>query len=173
MNDVLDCLLTRRSIKKYTTQPVEREKLEQIVQAGTYAANGSGIQSPIIIAVTAPAVRNELAQLNAAVIKAQTDPFYGAPVVLCVLADRSCSTRVNDGSLVIGNMLAAAHSLGLGSCWIHRAKEVFDTERGRELLAQWGLTGDYEGVGFCIIGYPDGQPPQAKARKDHYVTWVE
>ena len=97
MNDVLDCLLTRRSIKKYTTQPVEREKLEQIVQAGTYAANGSGIQSPIIIAVTAPAVRNELAQLNAAVMKAQTDPFYGAPVVLCVLADRSCSTRVNDG----------------------------------------------------------------------------
>ena len=173
MNDVLDCLFTRRSIKKYTAQPVEREKLAQIVRAGTYAANGRGLQSPIIIAVTAPAVRDELAQLNAAVMKVQTDPFYGAPVVLCVLADRSFPTHVNDGSLVIGNMLAAAHSLGLGSCWIHRAKEVFDTERGRELLAQWGIVGDYEGVGFCIIGCPDGQPPEAKVRKDHYVTWVE
>lgn len=173
MNEVLKCLLERRSVKKYQSTPIEREKIEQVLEAGTYAANGRGLQSPIIIAITEPGVRNELSRLNGHFLKSTSDPFYGAPVVLAVLADRTVPTWKNDGSLVIGNMLSAAYSLGLGSCWIHRAKEVFESERGQALLSEWGIEGDYEGVGFCILGYKEGESPKAKERKAGYVKWVE
>ena len=132
-----------------------------------------GAQSPIIVAVTDRQTRDRLAELNAAVMGGGSDPFYGAPAVLVVLADRSVPTYLYDGSLVMGNLMNAAHAVGLGSCWIHRAKEVFDSEEGKALLKEWGIEGDYEGIGNCIIGYPKGEAPQPKARKAGYVYHVD
>lgn len=111
--------------------------------------------------------------MNAAIMGTDTDPFYGAPVVLIVLADKSRPTYLYDGSLVMGNMMNAAHSLGLGSCWIHRAKEEFESEDGKELLKKWGVEGDYEGIGHCVIGYVEGDYPETKPRKEDYVYYVE
>ena len=145
-----------------------------MLEAGTYAPTGMGKQSPIIIAVTNKEVRDKISALNAKVMgAADRDPFYGAPVVFVVLADRSVPTYVYDGSLVMGNLMNAAHSVGLGSCWVHRAKEVFDTPEGKELLKEWGIDGDYEGIGNCIIGYPAQEAPSPKPRKTDYIHFVE
>ena len=130
-------------------------------------------QSPVIIAVTDQETRDKLSAMNAAIMGTDTDPFYGAPVVLIVLADKSRPTYLYDGSLVMGNMMNAAHSLGLGSCWIHRAKEEFESEEGKELLKKWGVEGDYEGIGHCVIGYVEGDYPETKPRKEDYVYYVE
>lgn len=130
-------------------------------------------QSPVIIAVTDQETRDKLSAMNAAIMGTDTDPFYGAPVVLIVLADKSRPTYLYDGSLVMGNMMNAAHSLGLGSCWIHRAKEEFESEDGKELLKKWGVEGDYEGIGHCVIGYVEGDYPETKPRKEDYVYYVE
>ena len=130
-------------------------------------------QSPGIIAVTDQETRDTLSAMNAAIMGTDTDPFYGAPVVLIVLADKSRPTYLYDGSLVMGNMMNAAHSLGLGSCWIHRAKEEFESEDGKELLKKWGVEGDYEGIGHCVIGYVEGDYPETKPRKEDYVYYVE
>ena len=173
MNEVLNNLLTRRSTKKYTDQAVPKELLEQIIAAGTHAANGRGFQSPIILAITNKEIRDRLSVLNAGIMGAPIDPFYGAPVVLVVLADKKIPTAVYDGSLVLGNMMPAAHALGLGSCWIHRAKEVFDLPEGKELLKSLGIEGDYEGIGNCILGYPAADPAPRAPRKEDYVHWVE
>lgn len=175
MNAVIECLETRRSIRAFHTDimPVD-ELIEKIAQAGTYAPTGRGMQSPRIVAVTNKAVRDQLSQLNAQVLGTETDPFYGAPVVLVVLADRSRPTYLYDGSLVMGNLLTAAHAMGLGACWIHRAKEVFDSPEGKNLLRQWGIEGDYEGIGHCVIGYPlDHSTPAPKPRKKDYIIWVK
>ena len=130
-------------------------------------------QSPVIIAVTDQETRDKLSAMNAAIMGTDTDPFYGAPVVLIVLADKTRPTYRYDGSLVMGNMMNAAHSLGLGSCWIHRAKEEFESEEGKELLKKWGVEGDYEGIGHCVIGYVEGDYPETKPRKEDYVYYVE
>lgn len=170
MNEIIQNMITRRSIKKYKPDPVPREMLDQILKAGTYAACGMGRQSPIIIAVTDKTVRDELSALNAKIMGASGDPFYGAPAVLIVLADKSIPTHVYDGSLVMGNLMNAAHELGLGSCWIHRAKEEFESAEGREILSGLGLDpDDWEGIGNCIVGYADGPEPEAKPRKEDYV----
>ena len=126
-------------------------------------------QSPIIIEVTDKAVRDKLSKMNADVMGAKIDPFYGAPVVLVVLADKSVGTYKYDGSLVMENLMLAANAVGLGSCWIHRAKEEFESEEGRELLRQLGISGDYEGIGHCILGYPAGDIPAEKPRKENWV----
>lgn len=171
-NETLEVLKTRRSMRRYTTQMPSRELLDKVLEAGTYAPTGMGKQSPIIVAVTDKAMRDKLSALNAAVMGAKNDPFYGAPVVLVVLADRNIGTYVYDGSLVMGNLMNAAHAVGLGSCWIHRAREVFDSPEGKALLKEWGIEGDYEGIGNCIIGYPD-QSPTPKPRKADYIRYVE
>ena len=101
------------------------------------------------------------------------DPFYGAPVVLVVLAEKDWPTHVYDGSLVMGNLMLAAHTEGIGSCWIHRAKEEFESEEGKQILSDLGVTGEYEGIGHCILGYPDEEIEEAKPRKDDYIFWVE
>ena len=155
---------------------IPRPVLEEIVRAGTYAATGMGRQSPIILAVTNRAMRDRLSAMNAAVMGKgpETDPFYGAPVVLVVLADRAIGTHLYDGSLVMGNLMLAAHDHGIGSCWIHRAKEEFDSPEGKAILADLGITGDYEGIGHCILGYPEeGCIRPAIPRKDGYVHWIE
>lgn len=172
-NKTLENLKTRRSIRAYTDQMPAKELLEKVLEAGTYAPTGKGSQSPIIIAVTDKETRDLLSRLNAGVMGADNDPFYGAPAVLVVLADRNCPTYLYDGSLVMGNLLNAAHAVGLGSCWIHRAKEVFDSPEGKALLKDWGIEGDYEGIGNCIIGYPAQEAPAPKPRKADYVHFIE
>lgn len=172
-NETIENLKTRRAIRSYQNTVPDKELLAQVIEAGTYAPTGMGRQSPIIVAVTDKAVRDRLSQLNAAVMGADNDPFYGAPAVLVVLADRSVPTYLYDGSLVMGNLMNAAHALGLGTCWIHRAKEVFDSEEGKALLKEWGIEGDYEGIGNCIIGYPAQENPQPKPRKENYVYYIE
>lgn len=173
MSDVLEKIKTRRSVRKYKPDMIPQDVLDKVLEAGTYAATGMGMQSPIIIAVTNKEVRDKLSKLNASVMGADTDPFYGAPVVLIVLADKSKETYLYDGSLVMGNLILAAHELGLGSCWIHRAKEEFESPEGKEILQSLGITGDYEGIGHCILGYADGSEPDAKPRKDSYVYYIK
>ena len=175
MNTTMQDLLTRRSIRSYTDQIPPKEVIEEICEAGTYAPTGMNRQAPIIIAVTNREVRDEMSRLNAAVMGADNDPFYGAPVVLVVLADSTAAmTWKEDGSLVMGNLLNAAHAKGLGSCWIHRAKEVFETEEGKAILAGLGIdTNKYIGIGHCILGYVNGDYPEARPRKENYVYWIE
>ena len=150
MNESLKTLMERRSCRSYKSDPIPQELLDQILEAGTYAATGMGRQSPIMIAVTDKDTRDRLSRMNAAVMGADNDPFYGAPMVVVVLADRKVPTYLYDGSLVMGNLMNAAHALGIGSCWIHRAKEEFDSAEGKALLKSWGIEGDYEGIGHCI-----------------------
>ena len=173
MNEVIKNIETRRSVKKYKSDIVPNEIIDQIIKAGTYAPSGMNRQSPIIIAVKNKEVRDKLARLNAKIMgQNDIDPFYGAPVVLIVLADKRCPTHVYDGSLVMGNLMLAAHSLNIGSCWIHRAKEEFETEEGKEILKSFGIEGDYEGIGHCILGYIDGEEKKATPRKENYVYKV-
>jgi len=172
MSEVLTKIQTRRSIRKFKPDMIPRDVLEQIVTAGTYAATGRNSQSPIILAVTNKDIRDRLSALNASIMGAANDPFYGAPVVLVVLADKSCGTYLYDGSLVMGNLMLAAHELGVGSCWIHRAKEEFERPEGKQILADLGIKGDYEGIGHCILGYVDGDYPDARDRKDNWVYWI-
>ena len=170
--EALGFIESRRSIRSYKQDAVPEDLIRQIVEAGTYAATGRGLQSPIIIAVTDREARDRLSKLNADILGTDADPFYGAPVVLIVLADRSIPTYLYDGSLVMGNLMLAAHALGLGSCWIHRAKEEFDSPDGKRILRDLGIEGDYEGIGHCIIGYIDGEVPGAKPRKDGWAYWI-
>lgn len=167
MNEVLDALKKRRSIRKFKPDMVDQETIDKIVDAGLYAASGKGQQSPIIISVTNRKIRDRLAEMNRKIGGWDTgfDPFYHAPVVLIVLAPKEWPMYVYDGSLVMGNLMLAAHSLGVGSCWIHRAKEEFETEEGKEILHLLGIKGDYEGIGHCALGYIDGKYPEVPARK--------
>lgn len=174
MSEVFDTIKSRRSIRKYKSDMIPQDKLEKIIEAGTYAASGMGKQSPIIIAVTNKELRDKLSAMNAKIMGVDNmDPFYGAPVVLIVLADKARPTHVYDGSLVIGNMMLEAEAQGIGSCWIHRAKEEFESEEGKEILKSLGIEGDYEGIGHCILGYADGEVPEAAPRKDSYVYYVK
>ena len=157
-------LLTRRSVRKYSDRPVEDEKLDKVLTAGLYAPTGMNNQLPVLVAVRDKATRDRLSRMNAAVMGASGDPFYGAPCVIVVLSDPERMTWVEDGSLVLGNLMNAAHSLGLGSCWIHRAKECFDTPEGKALLRAWGVPENYRGVGNCILGYA-AEEPEVKPRK--------
>lgn len=174
MNKTIECLITRRSVRAYKDAIPAKELIGQVIEAGTYAPTGRG-ESAIIVAVTNKAVRDRLSKMNAEILgNADTDPFYGAPVVLVVLAERSRSTHIYDGSLVMGNLMNAAHAVGLGSCWIHRAKEMFDSAEGKALLKEWGVEGDYEGIANCVVGYPlDDKQQPAKPRKADFVRYVK
>lgn len=173
MESTINDILTRRSVKKYKSAPVPQEIIDKIINAGLYAANGMGAQSPIIIQVTNKEMRDKLSKMNADVMGANTDPFYGAPAVLVVLADKKRPTAVYDGSLVMGNLMLAAHALGIGSCWIHRAKEEFESEEGKEILKSLGIEGEYVGIGHCILGYADGEPKPAAERKPGRVFKID
>ena len=171
--NAMENLLTRRSVRSYKSDMVDRETLDRILRAGTHAATGMNKQAPIIIAVTNREMRDRLSKLNAAVMGSDNDPFYGAPVVLVVLADRAVRTHVYDGSLVMGNLMNAAHAEGVASCWIHRAKEVFDSPEGKKILADLGIEGDYEGIGNLILGYADGPLPELRPRKENYIYYID
>lgn len=172
MSSVIKNLLSRRSIRQYKQDPIPEELLARILNAGTYAPTGMNKQAPIIIAVTNREMRDRLSRMNAQIMGTDNDPFYGAPVVLVVLANKAVRTAVYDGSLVMGNLMLAAHELGIGSCWIHRAKEMFETEEGKAILRDLGVEGDYEGIGNCILGYADCPQPEARPRKENYIYYI-
>lgn len=164
---VMHNLLTRRSVRKYQSMPVPQGLLDRIIEAGTYAASGKSQQPWIIIQVTEPGVMERLRRVNAQImgVAEDADPFYGAPVYLIVLAERQNKNHVYDGTLVMGNMMLAAHALGLGTCWINRAREEFDMPEWQEWLRSLGIEGDYEGIGHLSVGYAEGEPRPAKPRK--------
>lgn len=172
MNEVLKTIRERRSCRKYADRPVPEEVLQQILEAGTWAASGMGAQAASMVVVQDPETREQLRRMNAAVMGGSGDPFYGAPVIVVVVADPARNTCVEDGSLVIGNLMLAAASLGVGSCWIHRAREEFDSPEGKALLKQWGLPETCIGVGHCILGYPAEELPAPKPRKADYIRRV-
>ncbi|MDO5309659.1 MAG: nitroreductase [Planctomycetia bacterium] len=169
---VLNCMKTRRSIRGYRTEQIPDDVLNLIIEAGVYAASGRGLQSAKLIVVQDPETRALLSQLNAEYLKADFDPFFGAPTIVAVVADKNSSTYIEDGALAIGNMMVAAHSFGVGSCWVHRAREVFSDPRGRALLQKWGVSDDYVGIGHCALGYAATEPKQAAPRKPENVLWV-
>lgn len=174
MNDTLKTLETRRSCRSFKPDMITDEQLEEIIKAGTYAASGMGKQSPIIIAVKNKELRDKISEENRKIMGAPEgmDPFYGAPVILIVLADKAVPTHVYDGSLVMGNLMNAAESLGVASIWIHRAKEEFDSDFGKKILSDLGIEGDYEGIGHCALGYAAEPLKAAAARKENYVYYV-
>lgn len=172
-NRFITNLKMRRSIRAYLAKMPSPESIKRISEAGSYAPNGLGKQSATIVVVTEKSLRDRLSKMNAAILGSSADPFHGAPMVLIVFADRSVPTYIYDGALVMGNMLNAAHSEGLGSCWVHRAKEMFEGEEGKALLSEWGLQGELEGIGCCVLGYSsDEELPQPRPRKKDYIIYV-
>lgn len=169
MNDTLKTLMERRSVRSYKPDQIPEDVLEQILLAGEYAPSGMGMQSAVMVAIQDPETIRTLSRINAEIMGTDGDPFYGAPTVVVVLADRRRGTCVEDGSLVMGNLMNAAFSLGVDSCWIHRARETYETEEGKALLKKWGLSEDYIGIGNCILGYSDQPLPQPKPRKEGFV----
>lgn len=173
--ETLEVMKKRRSVKSYKSDPVPKVLLEKIAAAGTYAPNGKGAQAAKIIVITNKELRDRLSKLNASIMgKGEDfDPFYNAPAIFVVLADKDAFTYVYDGSVVLENLQLAATDLGLGACWIHRAKQEFESEEGKAILAELGIEGNYEGIGHCAVGYIDGEYPAEKKIKDDYVVWAE
>lgn len=175
MNEIIKAMKERRSVRSFKPDMPAKTDIEQIAEAGLYAANGRGKQAAMIIAVTNKELRDRISDMNRRIggWDEGFDPFYGAPVILIVLADKSCGTYMYDGSLVMGNLMLAAHSLGLGSIWIHRAKEEFDTDEYKALLRELGVEGEWEGIGHCAVGYAAGELPAAAPRRDGRLVWAE
>lgn len=171
MKETLQDLKTRRSCRKYLQKQIKDEELDAILEAGTYAPTGMGLQSPVIVVIQDKETIAEISKMNAAVMGSNSDPFYGAPTVLVVFADKNVGTYIEDGALVIGNMLNAAHAVGIDSCYIYRAKEVFELKEGKALMKKWGLGKDYVGIGNCILGYgAEGGVKRAAPRKSNYIV---
>lgn len=175
MNSTIKDMLERRSCRNFKPDMVPKELIDQIIEAGLYSASGMGKQGTRIIAVTNKELRDKLSLENKTIMgqTGEYDPFYGGPVVLIVLADKSVPTSIYDGSLVMGNLMLAAHSLDLGSIWVHRAKEEFEMDCYKKLLAELGCEGEFEGIGHCVIGYVNGELPEAAPRKEDHVFYVE
>ena len=175
MENILEQMKSRRSVRKYQADMVPQEILNQIIEAGLYAPSGKGQQNTIILQVTDRALRDEIARRNCEIggWEPGFDPFYGAPAMLIVLAKKDWPNRVYDGSVVMENLMLAAHALGLGSCWIHRAKEEFETPWGKDLLKSLGIEEEYEGIGHCALGYAEGEPPRAAERKERRVFYIQ
>ena len=173
MNETLKTLRERRSIRKYRPEQITDRELDAILEAGTYAPSGKGLQTAVMVVVQDRETISYMSKLNAQIWgKPDADPFYGAPTCVVVLADGREPNAHLDGSLVMGNLMNAAWSLGVGSCWINRARELFDMPEGKALLAKWGLPEYYIGIGNCILGYIDGEVPAAKPRKEGYILKV-
>ena len=175
MNETLKTLQSRRSCRAFKPDMVPQDKIDAILKAGTYAATGMGMQSPIIIAVTNKELRDQIAEENRKIggWPEGFDPFYGAPVILIVLADKNVRTYQYDGTLVMGNLMNAAESLGVNSIWIHRAKEEFESDFGKKILAKLGIEGEYEGIGHCALGYAAEPVAEPVPRKGNYVYYLK
>lgn len=173
MNQVIEAMVKRRSCRSYEPRQVDETALQEILLAGTYAASGMGRQAAKIVVVQDPETIAQLRRMNAEIMgNPGSDPFYGAPTVCVVLADTNVRTWQEDGSLVIGNLMLAASTLGVASCWIHRAREEFDSDEGKALLAKWGIPEHYRGVGHCILGYAAQPAAPARERKADYIVRV-
>jgi len=172
MNDTLKTLLNRRSIRSFKPEQIKDDELDFVLEAGRYAPSGANQQAALFVVVQDPQARQTISTMNRAVNGGDPDPYYGAPTVILVLADTTRVTPIEDGSVALANMFNAAFSLGLGSCWVHRTRQMFETDEGRALLKAWGVEGEYIGVGSCILGYPDGEQPQAAPRRDGSVVMV-
>lgn len=172
-NEVIINLLGRRSIRSFKSDPIDERQLKTILEAALYAPSGHGSQSVRLIVITDPGVKKKLSKANAAILGTKGDPFYGAPVIVAVLADKKAADYVYDGSVAIMNMMNAAFSLGIGSCWVHRAKQEFESDEGKELLKEWGLDDGFEGIGHCVLGYPMGIIPKAAPRKPGRIIYVK
>lgn len=168
---MLENLKNRRSIRKYKAEQIADAELDAILEAGLYAASGMNTQNSIMVAVRDKETRDQLSRMNAEVMGTDKDPFYGAPCVVVVLVEPERYTAVEDGSLVMGNLMQAAYEIGVGSCWIHRARQMFESEEGKALLRKWGLREDLIGVGNCILGYAD-EEPAAKPRREGRIVKV-
>lgn len=173
MEDILNTIVSRRSVKRFKQTMPSKEDIDKVIKAGMYAPSGRNKQASIILAISNEQIKNDLSKILADFRGVDIDPFYGAPVYLVVLADTSVSTYVYDGSVVIENMLLEAHSIGLGACWIHHAKEIFNSAYGKNLLKNLGIDGEYEGIGTCILGYSDVELNTHLPRKDNFVYYVE
>ena len=173
MNAAYENLLTRRSVRKYKSEQITDAELEAVLKAGMYAPTAKGEQSPLIVAVQNKGDIARLSSINAQILGTKADPFFGAPTVIVVFAQAGNRNSVQDASLVMGNMMNAAHALGLGSCWINRARETFELPEGRELLEKWGVEGDWIGVGNCILGYPDGVAHEPAPRREGYARIIK
>lgn len=171
-NDFLEMMKTRRSIRAYKPDAVPEELLSAVLEAGTYAPTGRGKQSPVIIAITDKEVRERISKLNAAVMGTDSDPYYGAPVIVLVLGDSTANTYVEDCSCVLENLMLAAHAVGLGTVWVHREREIFESEEGKALLKEWGLPDTLRGVGSVALGYAEVEAPAAAPRKDNYIVRI-
>lgn len=172
-NEAIDSIKSRRSIKKYIDKQISDAELETVLEAGTYAPTGRNRQSPVMVAIRDRALVKKLSEMNAAILGSESDPFYGAPCVVVVFADMSVSTGFEDACLVMGNLMNAAHAIGVGSCWIHRAREMFSSDEGKALMREWGLSENYVGVGNCVLGYRDGDMPATRPRKENYVIRID
>lgn len=172
MNETLKVIRERRSIRKYKAEQIKDSELNAILEAGTWAPTGKGQQSPVMVAVQDAETIADLSKANAAILGTSSDPLYGAPTAVVVLADGTNPNWLQDGSLVMGNLMLAAQSVGVGSCWINRCREFFDTPEGKALLEKWGLDVKYRGVGICVLGYADGPAPAPKPRKEGYIVRV-
>lgn len=173
MNEVLNVIKNRRSIRAYKRTQIKDDELNAILDAGTWAPTGKGMQSSVMVVVQDQETISYMSKLNAQIKGTpDSDPFYGAPTVVVVLGDTKVPDWLANGSLVMGNMMTAAYSLGIGSCWINRAKELFDMPEGKTLLKKWGLPETLSGIGNCILGYPEGEIPAAKPRKADYIVHI-
>lgn len=170
-NEMIKSLKTRRSIRQFKSTPISKEELNTILEVGSYAPTAMGRQSPIMVVVDNEKMIQTLSQLNAEVMGAKTDPFYGAPTVVIVFGDSKSTVGIQDASCVMLNLMNGAHAIGIGSCWINRAKEMFDTPLGKELKQKWRIPDHYEGVANCILGYIEGEIPKAKPRKIDYIRF--
>ena len=170
-NEVLKVIKERRSVRSYMSTPVDPQLLDQVLEAGTWAASAMNRQPARIVCVTNEEDRRQLSRMNAAVMGSDKDPYYGAPCIIIVLVDSASATGREDGFL--GNMMLAAHSLGLGSCWINREREMFATDEGKALLKKWGIEDDLTGVGALALGYPAVPQAEGKPRKSDYIVKVE
>lgn len=170
--DLLTLIKTRRSVRAYWSDPVPEELLDEVLEAGSYAPTAMGRQSPVIVAVTSPEYRARLSRLNAAVMGVDSDPYYGAPVIVIVLADGNAKTFIEDGSCVLENLMLAAHALDLGSVWVNREREIFDSDEGKALLREWNLPDTLRGVGAIALGYPAAPAKPAAKRKDGYIVRI-
>ena len=173
MNDAIKTLTSRRSCKNFKSEQIKDEELNLILQAGMNAPTGRGLQSPIMVVIQNKSLIQKISKLNASIMGVNVDPFYNAPTLIIVLADKNISTFREDGSLVLGNLMNSAFSLGVGSCWIHRAKEEFQTLEGKELLKEWGIGENYEGIGHCVLGYPASKYLESKPRKKDYIRFIK
>ncbi|MCI8646292.1 MAG: nitroreductase family protein [Firmicutes bacterium] len=171
-NEVLQNIKTRRSIRKYKAEQIKEDELQAVLEAGTYAPSGRGMQSPLLVAVQDKAAMKQIVKMNAAVMGTDSNPYYDAPTVVLVFAPEDRTTWLEDGSCVLDTMMLAAHSIGLGSCWIHREREMFDTEEGKALMKQWGVPENYKGIGALALGYGNCPLPEAPERKDGRIVMV-